>query len=65
MFHLRLGEREVVLGVREGFVSEEFVTLARTPDPSAEQTARLDALKRDMAERVMGSTADAVYEQLA
>ncbi len=65
VFHLRYRGREVVLGVREGFVSEEFVTLARTPDPSAEQTARLDALKRDMAERVMGSTADGVYEQLA
>ena len=65
VFHLRYRGREVVLGVREGFVSEEFVGLARTPDPSAEQTARLDALKLDMAERVMGSTADAVYEQIA
>ena len=65
VFHLRDRGREVALGVREGFVSEEFLTLARTPDPSAEQTARLDALKRDLAERVMASPADAVYEQLA
>ena len=56
--------REVVLGVREGFVTEEFLTLARTPDPTAGQTARLDALKLEMAERVMASPADAVYEQL-
>ena len=65
VFHLRHGGREVALGVREGFVSEEFVALARTPDPSPEQTARLDALKREMAQQVMASPADAVYERIA
>jgi hypothetical protein len=64
VFHLRYRGREVVLGVREGFVSEEFLTLARAPEPTAAQVARLDALKREMAERVMASPADAVYERL-
>ena len=64
VFSLAYRERTVMLGVREGFVSEEFLTLARTADPSPEQTARLDALKRDMAARVMAAPADAVYEPL-
>lgn len=55
----------VTLGVREGFVTEEFLALARAERPSAEQTARLDVLKREMAERVMASPASAVYEPLA
>jgi hypothetical protein len=50
--------------VREGFVSEEFLTLARTADPAPEQTARFDDLKRAMAQRVMATPADAVYEAL-
>ena len=64
VFRLAYRGRRVALGVREGFVTEEFLTLARTEDPSPEQTARLDALKREMAERVMASPADAVYEPL-
>ena len=64
VFSLSYREHAVMLGVREGFVSEEFLTLARTPDPSPEQTARLDGLKRDMAARVMAAPADAVYEPL-
>jgi len=64
VFRLGYRDRTTVLGVREGFVTEEFLTLARTARPSAEQTARLDALKREMAERVMASPAEAVYERL-
>ena len=64
VFRLAYRGREVALGVREGFVSEEFLPLARTPDPTPAQVARLDALKLDMAERVMASPADAVYEPL-
>lgn len=64
VFSLSYREHEVTLGVREGFVSEEFLTLARAPDPSPDQTARLDGLKRDMAARVMAAPADAVYEPL-
>ena len=45
-------------------MTEEFLSLARRQDPTAGQTARLDALKREMAERVMASPADAVYERL-
>jgi hypothetical protein len=64
VFHLAYRGREVALGVRQGVVGEEFLRLARTPDPAPEQIARLDALKREMAERVMASPADAIYEPL-
>jgi hypothetical protein len=63
-FVFRLGYRgsTVTLAVRDGFVTDEFIDLARTADPTPEQTARLDALKQEMAGRVMASAAADVYE---
>jgi hypothetical protein len=60
VFHLACRDRTVALGVREGFVTEEFLTLARSESPGP----RLDVLKREMAERVMAADAAAVYELL-
>jgi hypothetical protein len=60
VFRLACRGRTVALGVREGFVTEEFLTLARSENPGP----RLDVLKREMAERVMGAEAAAVYELL-
>jgi hypothetical protein len=60
VFRLGYRGRTVALGVREGFVTEEFLTLARTENPGP----RLDELKREMAERVMSADAPAVYEVL-
>jgi hypothetical protein len=64
VFHLGYRGRAVALGVREGFVSEEFLVLARTEAPSGEQAARLEQLKRGMAERVMACPAEEVYEPI-
>ena len=63
-FVFRLGhrDREVTLILRDGFVTDEFIDLARTEGRSAEQEARLDRLKREMAERVMTRAADEVYD---
>ena len=60
VFRLATPARTVTLGVREGFVTEEFLTLARSENPGP----RLDVLKREMAERVMAADAAAVYELL-
>jgi hypothetical protein len=60
VFRLTCRGRTVELGVREGFVTEEFLTLARSENPGP----RLDVLKREMAERVMAADAAAVYELL-
>ena len=61
VFVLAHREREVTLAVRDGFVTDEFVDLARTDPRTPEQEARLTALKTEMAERVMAASADAVY----
>ncbi len=61
-FELAHRERAVTLIVREGFVSEEFIDLARTEPRSEAQERRLDRLKLEMAERVLGAPAEAVYD---
>jgi len=61
VFVLGNREREVTLAVRDGFVTDEFVDLARTEPRTPEQESRLTALKAEMAERVMAAPADAVY----
>jgi hypothetical protein len=43
-------------------VPVEFMDLVRTDGRSDEQTARLDVLKAEMAELVMGSAAADVYD---
>jgi hypothetical protein len=61
VFMLANREREVTLAVRDGFVTDEFVDLARTEPRTPEQESRLTALKVEMSERVMTAPADAVY----
>ena len=63
-FVFRLGYRERVttLELREGFVTDEFIDLARTDPRNAGQERRLDVLKLEMAERVMATPAEDVYD---
>ena len=61
VFEVGYRDRSVTLLLREGFVSEEFIDLARKQGRSDEDEARLDLLKQQMAERVMGSPAADVY----
>jgi hypothetical protein len=62
VFRLAYREQAVTLVVREGFVSDEFIDLARREDRSAGDEALLDVLKREMAEHVMSRPADEVYD---
>jgi hypothetical protein len=64
VFVLGYRGRAVTLAVREGYVTEAFVDLARRTDRTAAEEDRLDALKSEMAERVMAAPAAAVYEEL-
>src|SRR3954447_9128393 len=50
VFRLALAGRSVTLTLREGFVTDAFIDLARTRDRDAEQEQRLDALKVEMAD---------------
>jgi hypothetical protein len=62
VFRLDYRGRRVTLTLRDGFVTDEFIDLARTDRRTAEQERRLDELKLAMAERVMGRPAEEVYD---
>jgi hypothetical protein len=61
VFRVGYRDRSVTLTLREGFVTDEFIALARR-ERNAEEEARLDVLKREMADRVMSSSAGDVYD---
>jgi hypothetical protein len=62
VFRLDYRGRSVTLAVREGFVTDEFIALARTQARSDAEERRLDVLKREMADRVMAQPAIEVYD---
>jgi hypothetical protein len=62
VFEVEVGGRAVTLLLRAGFVTEEFIDLARTENRSAEQESHLDELKAQLAQRVMATPAADVYE---
>jgi hypothetical protein len=62
VFVVRIGERAATLLLRDGFVSEEFVDLARTENRTDEQEQRLDELKAQLAQRVIAAPAAEVYD---
>jgi hypothetical protein len=64
VFALACGHRAVTLAARPGFVTDELIALARRERRSDAEERRLDVLKREMADRVMGSPAADVYERL-
>src|SRR5690349_3952096 len=61
VFRLAHRGKAVTLVLRDGFVTREFIELARAEHRDDEAEARLDALKREMADRVMAADADEVY----
>ena len=62
VFRLGYRDRRTTLTLREGFVTDEFIALARTEPRSAAQERRLDVLKLEMADRVMARPAAEVYD---
>ncbi len=62
VFRLGYRDRRALLVLREGFVTDEFIDLARTEERTADQERRLDAMKREMADRVMAHPAGEVYD---
>jgi hypothetical protein len=61
VFRVGYRDRSVILAIRDGFVTDEFIGLARK-DRSPDEEALLDRLKLEMADRVMSSPAAAVYD---
>ena len=64
VFELSYRERSATLIVREGIVPDEFIELARKDGKSDDEKARLEQLKLEMVDRVMGLPADVVYDVL-
>lgn len=62
VFELSYRDRHVRLEIREGFVTDEFIALARQPERTAEKEARLTDLKQEMADRLLAAPAEAVYD---
>lgn len=62
VFRVRSGAHAVTVALRPGFVTDEFIELTRRQDRTAPEERRLTAMKAEMAARVMGASADAVYE---
>jgi hypothetical protein len=63
VFQVSIKGRAVTLLLRHGFVTDEFIDLARKDDRTPHDEQRLDTLKLQLAERVMSAPASDVYEQ--
>jgi hypothetical protein len=62
VFQLSYRQRGVTLTLRAGFVTEEFIDLARVDKRTSDQKQRLDTLKLELADRVMGRSAGEVFD---
>jgi hypothetical protein len=62
VFVVEIGGRTATLLLRDGFVTDEFIDLARAENRTDAQERRLDELKAQLARRVMASPAVQVYD---
>lgn len=61
VFAVRIRDRTATLLLRDGFVTDEFIDLARAQNRTAEQDRRLDELKSQLAQRIMAASADDIF----
>lgn len=62
VFVVEIGRHNVTLFLREGFVTDEFVDLARTENRSDAQEQRLVELKAQLAQKVLGAQAVDLFD---
>jgi hypothetical protein len=62
VFVVTVGPNSATLLLRDGFVTDEFIDLARTEPRTDEQESQLDELKARLARRVMAAGAADVYD---
>ena len=62
VFCLSYRDRELTLVLREGYVSAEFIDLARKEDLTEKEERRLAALKLEMADRLTAAPAAEAYD---
>ncbi|MGH3751682.1 MAG: hypothetical protein ACRDRP_03130 [Pseudonocardiaceae bacterium] len=62
VFRLGYRGRSVTAVLRDGYVREEFLTLARQDDRTAAEERRLTVLKQELADRLLADPAAEVYD---
>ncbi len=62
VFRFGYRDRTVRMEIREGFVVDEFIALARKQGRNPDEEARLTVLKQEMADRLLAVPADKVYD---
>ena len=62
VFEVTLGDRVTTLLLRDGFVTDAFIDLARIQNRTAEQELRLDELKAELAQRVIATPAAELFD---
>lgn len=62
VFVVAVGPKSATLLLRDGFVTDEFIDLARTEPRTDEQESYLDELKAGLAQRVMAAGAADLYD---
>ena|ERR1700754_1582285 len=62
VFAVTIGEQTATLLLHDGFVTDEFIDLARAENRSDAEERRLDELKAQLAQRVMATPAAEVYD---
>jgi hypothetical protein len=64
VFRFTYRDEQATIALNEGFVNDEFIDLARTPERTEMQERRLDELKLELAAKVMRAPASAVFSLL-
>lgn len=62
VFRIGYRSRQVTLVIRAGFVTDEFITLSRKDGRTSEEDRQLKVLKTEMADRLLASPAEQVYD---
>lgn len=62
VFEVSIGERAVTLVLRDGYVTDEFIDLARSEGRTTVPESRLDDLKAELAQNIMAAEATDVYD---
>ena len=65
VFMLGIGERTVTVLLHDGFVTREFIDLARTENRTDAQERRLDELKAQLAQRVLNTPTEDVFDAVS
>jgi hypothetical protein len=62
VFVVGVDDRAATLVLRDGFVTDEFLDLARTENRAEQQERRLDELKAQLAQQIMATPVEKIYD---